>query len=147
MYLDPISCLQTIPSTTCSTATSDTALSHATEMEGSGQESRTDSYTAIGGGLGALAVVLALTLVGVVLGWVWHYHQYRKESFQRRYKSSNTITSLHEYFYTVLLPPMVLTTPPTPALPPPPDAVPMALMTRPLIPPPQLRHPSVPMIS
>ena len=26
----------------------------------------------IGGGLGALTVVLVLTLVGVVLGWVWH---------------------------------------------------------------------------
>ena len=48
----------------CATPTNTTA--------GEGQQSKIDSCTAIGGGLGALAVVLALTLVGVVLGWVWH---------------------------------------------------------------------------
>ena len=50
-----------------------------------GQQSRTDSCTAIGGGLGTLAVVLALTLVGVVLGWVWYCHRNGwKFSFQER---------------------------------------------------------------
>ena len=52
---------------------------------GEGQQSRTDSCTAIGGGLGALAVVQALTLVGVVLGWVWHCRRNtRKFSLQEK---------------------------------------------------------------
>ena len=50
---------------------------------GEGQQSRTDSCTAIGGGLGALAAVLALTLVGVILGWVWHCRRNNRKSSQR----------------------------------------------------------------
>ena len=51
---------------------------------GEGQQRRTDSCTAIGGGLGALAAVLALTLVGVVLGWVWHCRRNKgKANIQR----------------------------------------------------------------
>ena len=68
--------------TTAEQANDTTPSVHASEE---GQQSRTDSCTAIGGGLGALAVVLVLTLVGVVLGWVWHCHRNnRKFNFQER---------------------------------------------------------------
>ena len=70
---EPCECTAPTYSTTNTTAVTtehahgeDTPLSPG--ASGEGQQSRTDSCTAIGGRLGALAVVLALTLVGVVLG-------------------------------------------------------------------------------
>ena len=73
---------------TTNTTSAEHAHSEATPLSpgasGEGQQSRTDSCTAIGGGLGALAVVLALTLVGVVLGWVWHCRRNKgKANIQR----------------------------------------------------------------
>ena len=68
---------------TPATTMPDTTHPLATEELLEGQQSRTDSYTAIGGGLGALAVVLALTLVGVVLGWVWHCRANRRKQNKR----------------------------------------------------------------
>ena len=79
-------CPETEP---CASATNTTAVEQAhientiptpgVCASGEGQQSRTDNCTAIGGGLGALAVVLALTLVGVVLGWVWHCRRNKKK--------------------------------------------------------------------
>ena len=40
-------------------------------------EGSTDLSTALGGGLGVLSAVLAILLVGVVLGWVWSCHRKR----------------------------------------------------------------------
>ena len=39
-----------------------------------------DYCTALGGGLGILSAVLAILLVGVVLGWVWSCHRKRGKS-------------------------------------------------------------------
>ena len=43
-----------------------------------------DNCTALGGGLGILSAVLAILLVGVVLGWVWSYHRRRKSGILER---------------------------------------------------------------
>ena len=42
------------------------------------QKTETVTCTALGGGLGTLAAVLILILVGVVLGWVWSCHRKNK---------------------------------------------------------------------
>ena len=39
-----------------------------------------DHCTALGGGLGLLSAVLAILLVGVVLGWVWSCQRMRGKS-------------------------------------------------------------------
>ena len=39
-----------------------------------------DHCTALGGGLGILSAVLAILLVGVVLGWVWSCHRRKGKS-------------------------------------------------------------------
>ena len=72
---------------TCAPPAEDTPLSPG--VSGEGQQSRTDSCTAIGGGLGALAVVLVLTLVGVVLGWVWHCHRNKGKANIQRWETSH----------------------------------------------------------
>ena len=75
---EPCECTAPTHSTTNTTAAVTTEHAHSEDtplspgVSGEGQQGRTDSCTAIRGGLGALAVVLTLTLVGVVLGWVWH---------------------------------------------------------------------------
>ena len=84
----PTASLATLPSTSTTPQNNSTPLCDCTDLpsnftratvlpgtSGEGQQTRTDSSIVIGGGLGALAVVLALTLVGVVLGWVWHCHR------------------------------------------------------------------------
>ena len=81
---EPCECIVPTYSTTNTTAaeqahTQSTGRVRALEED---QQTRTESCTAIGGGLGALAVVLALTLVGVVLGWVWQCR--RNKGFKNR---------------------------------------------------------------
>ena len=78
---EPCKCTASTYSTT-NTTTADTT-EHAQNADTPLSQRRIDSCTAIGGGLGALAAVLALTLVGVVLGWVWHCH--RNKGYQERY--------------------------------------------------------------
>ena len=51
------------------------------EAQGRGGNKATiTNCAALGGGLGALAGVMFLGLVGVVLGWVWSCHRSREKS-------------------------------------------------------------------
>ena len=96
----------TCPTTTCPTTTCPTCPTHATseattavDMTDSTANTSTDnlvgeknqpaescpSLAAVGGGLGGLCVILAILLVGVVMGWVWSCHRKtRKFELQER---------------------------------------------------------------
>lgn len=50
-------------------------------LSGNQGEATAGNAAALGGGLGALSIILALGLVGVVTGWVWSCHnRSRRES-------------------------------------------------------------------
>ena len=43
------------------------------------QSESSSSLAALGGGLGGLCAILAILLVGVVIGWVWTCHKQREK--------------------------------------------------------------------
>ena len=59
--------------------------------EGTEQSESCPSLAALGGGLGGLCAILAILLVGVVMGWVWSSH---RRSLQKKYAELLHVSSL-----------------------------------------------------
>ena len=59
--------------------------------EGTEQSESCPSLAALGGGLGGLCAILAILLVGVVMGWVWSSH---RRSLQEKYAKLLHVSSL-----------------------------------------------------
>ena len=60
-------------------------ITNTTDKEGAQQSESCPAHAALGGGLGGLCVILAILLVGVVMGWVWSCHsRSRKPKTQER---------------------------------------------------------------
>ena len=72
LNLNPIGTQQTCPADHACAPTSTVTTGNMTRTEGGRTE---ENCVAVGAGLGTLAAVLILVLVGVVLGWVWSCHR------------------------------------------------------------------------
>ena len=69
---------QCTPSRTC-TATPPGPTGNARET-GQDQAKEVDNCSALAGGLGTLAALMVLGLVGMAIGWAWSYHRRREKS-------------------------------------------------------------------
>lgn len=76
-------CTEVVPNRTQQPPCTVTSPAANGNVQRRGQD-QANNYPALAGGLGALTVVMALGLVGVILGWAWSCRRRGKSTIQER---------------------------------------------------------------